>query len=206
MPPIGHAAALEGRSPLRIQSARFAVRGAWDALADSLVRTPAAQVATGAGCFAADEPTDVTSLAPWLKEATAAAGGGAGVSLRVELGWGQTDRLADRQDASAGGTGSGANAPEGSGRPDDGAWDGTDRGDMPEAPAQAVLQLTSADDPSLVIDAGDLFEMPLAGPARFGDAAERDLLLALRRGSRVGLRSERCSPSERRAPFLSTRS
>jgi len=159
MPPVGHASVLDGRSPLRVHSARFAVRAAWDALADALVRTPAGAVATGAGCFAAGEPTDVTSLAPWLNEATAAAGGGVGVSLRVELGWDEAAGLAGAREVE----------------------EATDE----DAPAQAVLQLTSADDPSLVIDAGDLFEMPSAVLARFGDGAEQDLLLALRRGARA---------------------
>ena len=49
----------------------------------------------------------------------------------------------------------------------------------------AVLQLTSAVDPSLVIDAADLWVAPALVMARFGDAAEAELLLALRRGARV---------------------
>jgi hypothetical protein len=49
----------------------------------------------------------------------------------------------------------------------------------------AVLQLTSAIDPSLVIAAADLWVAPALVASRFGDAAEADLLLALRRGARV---------------------
>ena len=82
-----------------------------------------------------------------------------GVSLRVELGWDEAAGLAGAREVE----------------------EATDE----DAPAQAVLQLTSADDPSLVIDAGDLFEMPSAVLARFGDGAEQDLLLALRRGARA---------------------
>ena len=48
-----------------------------------------------------------------------------------------------------------------------------------------MLQISSISDPSLVVDAADLFAMPAAVLARFGEEAERDLLLALRRGARV---------------------
>jgi superfamily II DNA or RNA helicase len=146
LPPLAHCVAVPGTSPLRVASPRALVRAAWDALADSLVRTAAADTVTGAPAFAAAEPTDVGDLRPWLQEATGAAGDGASVSLRVEL------------------------------APEDPGTDSTGR---------AVLQMTSAADPSLVVDAGDLFTMPTAVLTRFGEAAERDLLLGLRRGQRV---------------------
>ncbi len=50
---------------------------------------------------------------------------------------------------------------------------------------RGVLQVSSISDPSLVVDAADLFAMPAAVLARFGQEAERDLLLALRRGAHV---------------------
>jgi hypothetical protein len=60
--------------------------------------------------------------------------------------------------------------------------------ELPEGPDgafTAVLQLASAVDPSLVIDAADLWVAPALVLARFGEAAEAELLLALRRGARV---------------------
>jgi superfamily II DNA or RNA helicase len=51
--------------------------------------------------------------------------------------------------------------------------------------ARAVIQLTSRADPSLVVDASDLFDAPQAVLSRFGEAAEVDLLRALRRGARA---------------------
>ena len=48
-----------------------------------------------------------------------------------------------------------------------------------------MLQISSLADPSLVVDAAELFTMPAAVLARFGEEAERDLLLALRRGARA---------------------
>jgi len=58
-------------------------------------------------------------------------------------------------------------------------------GDAFEPEPRGVLQISSTADPSLVVDAADLFTMPAALVARFGSEAERDLLLALRRGSRA---------------------
>ena len=53
-----------------------------------------------------------------------------------------------------------------------------------DEPFRAVLQLQSATDPSLVVDAGDLWSAPDVVLRRFPDA-ETDLLLALRRGART---------------------
>jgi superfamily II DNA or RNA helicase len=49
----------------------------------------------------------------------------------------------------------------------------------------AVIQLRGRDDPSLVIDAADLWTAPAAVLDRLGAGAETDLLLALRRGARA---------------------
>jgi superfamily II DNA or RNA helicase len=58
-------------------------------------------------------------------------------------------------------------------------------GDDVEPEPRGVLQISSVSDPSLVVDAADLFAMPAALLARFGAEAERDLLLTLRRGARA---------------------
>ncbi len=57
--------------------------------------------------------------------------------------------------------------------------------DGPEESLEAVLQLRSHADPSLVVDAADLWTSPAPVLRRFGEAAESDLLLALRRGARA---------------------
>jgi hypothetical protein len=54
-----------------------------------------------------------------------------------------------------------------------------------DGPFSAVVQLQSRRDPSLVVDAADLWAAPEAVLARFGEDAETGLLLALRRGGRV---------------------
>ena len=51
--------------------------------------------------------------------------------------------------------------------------------------ARAVLQLRSAADPSLMMGTDELWRAPAVVLARFGERAEADLLLALRRGARV---------------------
>ena len=50
---------------------------------------------------------------------------------------------------------------------------------------RAVLQMRSTSDPSLVVDAAELWHQPQAVLARLGREAEADLLLALRRGARA---------------------
>ena len=143
MPPQGHAVPVDGRRPLRLRSPEGLVRELWDAIADTLVRTPAAVHATGARAFAAVEPVPVGELAGWLAETDRGLDAGAQVQLRVELPVKE------------------------------------------EEPFAAVVQVRSAADPSLVVDAGALWSAPAAVLARLGERAETDLLLALRRGARA---------------------
>jgi superfamily II DNA or RNA helicase len=143
MPPQGHALPVDRRRPLRLRSPEGLVRELWDAIADTLVRTPAAVHASGARAFAAVEPVPVGELAGWLAETQHGLGAGAQVQLRVE-----------------------PPAKE-------------------EEPFAAVVQVRSAADPSLVVDAGELWSAPAAVLARLGERAETDLLLALRRGARA---------------------
>lgn len=154
LPPQAYAMALPGpRSPMRLPSPDRLVREAWDALADTLVRSAAAPAVAGSPAFAAQAATPVGALRSWLETAVPAEGGGASVSLRVELGETRVDE-----------TGGTETAP----------WVG-----------RAVVELTSVDDPSLVVDAGGVLGGSPALLARFGAAAERDLLLTLRAGARA---------------------
>jgi superfamily II DNA or RNA helicase len=143
MPPQAHALAVEGRRPLRLRSPEGLVRQLWDAIADTLVRTPAAVHASGAGAFAAVEPVPVGELAGWLAETDRGLDAGAQVQLRIELPVKE------------------------------------------EEPFAAVVQVRSMADPSLVVDAGELWRAPAVVLARLGERAETDLLLALRRGARA---------------------
>jgi superfamily II DNA or RNA helicase len=143
MPPQGHALPVDRRRPLRLRSPEGLVRELWDAIADTLVRTPAAVHASGARAFAAVEPVPVGELAGWLAETRQGLDAGAQVQLRVE-------------------------PPV-----------------KEEKPFAAMVQVRSAADPSLVVDAGELWSAPAAVLARLGERAETDLLLALRRGARA---------------------
>ena len=55
----------------------------------------------------------------------------------------------------------------------------------PDGPFNAVLTVQSLADPSLVMEAADLWEAPAVVLARFGPDVDTDLLLTLRRGSRT---------------------
>ncbi|MCO8126433.1 DEAD/DEAH box helicase [Acidimicrobiia bacterium EGI L10123] len=57
--------------------------------------------------------------------------------------------------------------------------------DGPDEPVRCVLQVQSRLDPSLVLDAAELWQAPAAVVARFGTDVETDLLLALRAAARV---------------------
>ncbi|HEY1733786.1 MAG TPA: hypothetical protein VGG23_05015, partial [Acidimicrobiales bacterium] len=190
--PAAHAVALERSSPLRVHSAAGLIRAAWDGIADTLPRTAAAAVVTGAATavtdrggsartrvpsgrarFAVAAPVAAQALRPWLVDAAGGFGGeqGADVALRVEL-----DDLHPAPPATGPDT-----APRR--RPQKTAEKSHARDVRPSA--RAVLQLTSRAESSLVVDAADLFHSPASVVARFGDDAETDLLRALRRGARA---------------------
>lgn len=57
--------------------------------------------------------------------------------------------------------------------------------DEEDVPFSAVLQLRSTADPSLVVDAADLWDAPATVLSRLGPDAETDLLLSLRRGAKA---------------------
>ena len=86
MPAYGHAVALEGSRPLRLVDPEQLVRAFWDALADTLVRTPAAGVAVrvGAAAFAEVEPRELTGSTAWLEETALSEEAGARLVLRIE--------------------------------------------------------------------------------------------------------------------------
>lgn len=83
-PPGAHALAHPG-TPLRMASPDVVIRAAWDAVADSLVRTRAATAVAGNALFAAADPQPAAYLRPWLTDAARGMEGGASVALRVEL-------------------------------------------------------------------------------------------------------------------------
>ncbi|MGY1402096.1 DEAD/DEAH box helicase, partial [Streptomyces sp. SS10] len=75
----GEAVAVPGTDPDKL------VRAFLDAVADTLPRTPAAELATGRAAFAATAPQHVPQLRAWAEEIAAGLDSGVRMSLRVEL-------------------------------------------------------------------------------------------------------------------------
>jgi hypothetical protein len=151
-PPGAHALAIRGSRPMRLRSPQALVRELWDAIADTLTRSPAAARITASPAFAADETTDVADLAAWLADTTDGLSAGARLGLRIEPAPPEPT----------------LETPEG----DDAAF-------------RLVLQLRSTADPSLIVDAAELWSQPETVLTRFGSRAEEDLLLGLRRGAAI---------------------
>ena len=84
-PAWAHALPLGGSSRLRLHSPSWLIRAAWDALADSLIRTPAAELVTGSPLFSAAAPQSVGDLRHWLAGAEPGIDTGPAVGLRVEF-------------------------------------------------------------------------------------------------------------------------
>ncbi|MGX1887413.1 SNF2-related protein [Streptomyces sp. NPDC055287] len=143
LPPHAHCLPEPGPAPLRIAEPGALVRQFCDAVADELVRTPAAPLAMGALPYAWRETRAVPALREWAEETAAAFTAGIRVSLRVDV-------------------------PEGRRRQ-----------------FQAVLQLHTAADPALVVEAARLWNEPAETERLLGPRAETETLLALRRGARL---------------------
>ncbi|WP_199431821.1 DEAD/DEAH box helicase [Qaidamihabitans albus] len=141
LPPEAHALPISGVKRIRLHSPQSLIRALWDATADLLVRTPAADLTPGAAPFAAPRALPLAAAdASWLSEQDDHSSAGAQLQLRVE----------PRDDGFAG-----------------------------------VLALRSVADPSLVVDAETLWTASAAVLSRFGEQAEAQLLLGLRRGARA---------------------
>ena len=86
MPAYGHALPIEGTRPVRLVDPEQLVRAFWDALADTLVRTPAAPVAVrpGAAPFASSDPIELSGPSGWLDETALSEAAGARLVLRIE--------------------------------------------------------------------------------------------------------------------------
>ncbi|MET7913117.1 DEAD/DEAH box helicase [Streptomyces avermitilis] len=142
-PPHAHCLPEPGPTPLRITKPSALVRRFCDAVADELVRTPAAPLAMGALPYAWRETRTVPVLHEWAEETAAAFTADVRVSLRVDV-------------------------PEGRRRQ-----------------FRAVLQLHTAADPVLVVEAAQLWNEPAETEHLLGPRAEIETLLALRRGAHV---------------------
>jgi len=173
-PAAAHALAVPGSRPMRLRSPESLIRAFWDAIADTLVRSAAAPRTVRSPAFAAAGPSPVADLAEWLADTSDGLAAGARLGLRVEPFLPPPQLAGQREDEDAG-------------SPAGGTPTGPGTGELDEAvPAfRMVLQLRSAADPSLIVDAAALWDQPERVLARFGVQADTDLLLALRRGAAV---------------------
>ena len=172
-PAAAHALAVPGSRPMRLRSPESLIRAFWDAIADTLVRSAAAPRTVRSPAFAGVDPTPVTDLAEWLADTSDGLAAGARLGLRIEAVPPAPQLAGQWEDGDAGSPAAGTPEP-GTGEPDD------------AVPAfRMVLQLRSAADPSLIVDAAALWDQPERVLARFGAQADTDLLLALRRGATV---------------------
>ncbi|MEW2325197.1 DEAD/DEAH box helicase, partial [Streptomyces griseoincarnatus] len=151
----GEAVAVPGTDP------HMLVRAFLDAIADTLPRTPAAELATGRAAFAASAPQHVPQLRAWADEIAAGLDSGVRMSLRVEL----TDVTAAAAPAEA--------------------------GDTPPPRPRLIPRVHSLADPTLALDADDLFAR---ADHALGPRAQADTVLAVRRAQAVWPPLERLLP------------
>ncbi|WP_436770780.1 SNF2-related protein [Yinghuangia sp. YIM S09857] len=161
---------------LELADAEDLVRALLDAVADTMPRTPAAARASGTPLFAARTATRAPQLRPWAEEVASGLDAGLRASLRVELPGGSS------------GIGQGEEEDDDFGFADD---------DLTARTFRAVIQLHSLADPTLVVDAADLWGTGPAGSdasarthpkaadavTRLGPRARFDATIAVRRAA-----------------------
>ncbi|QDY80805.1 DEAD/DEAH box helicase [Streptomyces qinzhouensis] len=189
MPYEAYAAVAPGPGPLALTRPEALVRAFFDAVADSLPRTPAAAHAAG-GPFAAPEAHHLPGARVWAARTAEGMDAGVRVSLRLDLSafrlFDTTDPtdptdavdltdLTDPTDPTV------PTVPTGSGGRAESEGAGADR--AVRRAGAAVVQVHSLGDPTLVTDAARLWAGD-GGPG-FGPRARIDALLALRRAARV---------------------
>ncbi len=163
MPPEAHAVPVDGAGPLRLPEPEGLVRAFLDAVADTLPRSPAAELVTDGPAYAAWAPRPLPELREWVADIAAGHDAGVRLSLRVEV------RGLSPQPLQA------------EPFPDEPSADEPSHSARPRF--RAVLQVHSVSDPALVADAAEVWAGTL-GDA-FDTRARVDALLALRRAARA---------------------
>ncbi|MEV0323748.1 DEAD/DEAH box helicase [Streptomyces sp. NPDC050658] len=85
MPPAAHALPLADTEPLLLPEPERLLRRFLDAVADTLPRSPAADLAAGAPAFAAPQPQHIPEQRLWATDVAAGHDAGVRISLRVEV-------------------------------------------------------------------------------------------------------------------------
>jgi superfamily II DNA or RNA helicase len=85
MPPEAHAVPVDAAEPPRLPDPERLVRDFLDAVADTLPRSPAAELVTAGPAYAAREPQRMPELRAWAADIAAGHDAGVRLSLRVEV-------------------------------------------------------------------------------------------------------------------------
>ncbi|AQS72356.1 DEAD/DEAH box helicase [Streptomyces pactum] len=85
MPPEAHAVPVDVTEPLRLPDPEQLVRAFLDAVADTLPRSPAAELVTGQPAYASRKPQRMPELREWAADVAAGHDTGVRLSLRVEV-------------------------------------------------------------------------------------------------------------------------
>jgi len=176
LPAHAHATEVPHVVPRRVTSPGWLLARFRDAVADAYVRTAGAADAAGHHAFAARERVAMAGWAGWLVSTASATTSEVALSLRVDTGDAAAEPV-DQYEPPDEAAREAATATEPTVEPV--GAPGGDNG------FRAVLQIGSRRDPSLVLDASELWSAPLAVASRFGADVEDEVLLALRRGARV---------------------
>ncbi|MGW7279099.1 DEAD/DEAH box helicase [Streptomyces sp. NPDC054844] len=85
MPPEAHAVPVDDAGPLRLPDPERLVRAFLDAVADTLPRSPAAELVAAGPAYASREPQRMPELREWAADVAAGHDAGVRLSLRVEV-------------------------------------------------------------------------------------------------------------------------
>ncbi|MEU1516427.1 DEAD/DEAH box helicase [Streptomyces sp. NPDC005811] len=176
MPPEAHAVPVDTATPLRLPDPERLLRAFLDAVADTLPRSPAAPLVTGAPAYAAPEPLRLPELRAWADDVAAGHDAGVRLSLRIEVSGIEASGI-EASGIEAPGIGPAGSDPA-----------HAEAGPVPDAVSarfRAVPQVHSVSDPAVVVDAAGIWGEAGAASGRFGPRARRDVLLALHRAARA---------------------
>ncbi len=84
LPPQAYAVPIHGSSPVRLSAPRSVITNYWNAIADTLVRSPAAPGIVRYAAYVAAEPVDVEPLRSWLEDLSSGEAGPLRMGFRLE--------------------------------------------------------------------------------------------------------------------------
>ncbi|WP_026117518.1 DEAD/DEAH box helicase [Nocardiopsis alkaliphila] len=146
MPARARAVPVVGVAPVALHRAEGLLRLCLDAIADTMPRTPIAELISGGKPFAALEPQPSEELRDWADSIAIGQDVGVRISLRLEI---------------------------------PGGVDALERGGG-STPVRAVVRTRSLADPTVIVDAVDLWE---GGDDRFGPQGRFHAIMAIRRAA-----------------------